>query len=161
LGGTIGSLGTDNEILVFSNGINTKISPIICYESVYGEFVIKRIREGATVIFVITNDGWWGDTPGHRQHFLFSVLRAIETRRSIARSANTGISAFINQRGDVFQRTEYWQPDVIRQQINTNDKLTYYVKNGDYIARVSVFVSALVLLIALVQGFLRKKKSLV
>jgi apolipoprotein N-acyltransferase len=161
LGGTIGSLGTDNEILVLTNGKGQKIAPIICYESVYGEFVIKRIMEGATVIFVITNDGWWGDTPGHRQHLLFSVLRAIETRRSIARSANTGISAFINQRGDVFQRTEYWQAAVISQQINTNDKLTYYVKNGDFIARVSVFVSALVLLIAFVQGFLRKKKSLV
>jgi len=161
LGGTIGSLGTDNEILVLTTKKGQKVAPIICYESVYGEFVIKRIREGATMIFVITNDGWWGDTPGHRQHFLFSVLRAIETRRSIARSANTGISAFINQRGDVFQRTEYWEPAVISQQINSNDKLTYYVKNGDYIARVSVFISALVLLIALVQGFLRKKKSLV
>ncbi len=97
----------------------------------------------------------------HRQHFLFSVLRAIETRRSVARSANTGISAFINQRGDVFQRIEYWEPAVINQQINTNDKLTYYVKNGDYIARVSVFISVLVLLIAFVQGFLRKRKNLV
>lgn len=161
LGGTIGSLGTDNNILVLTDIHTTKIAPIICYESVYGEFVIKRIREGASAIFVITNDGWWGDTPGHRQHFLFSVLRAIETRRSIARSANTGISAFINQRGDVFQRTGYWEPAVISQQINTNDKLTYYVRNGDYIARVSVFISVLVLLIAFVQGFLRKKKSLV
>lgn len=161
LGGTIGSLGTDNNILVLTDIHTTKIAPIICYESVYGEFVIKRIREGASAIFVITNDGWWGDTPGHRQHFLFSVLRAIETRRSIARSANTGISAFINQRGDMFQRTGYWEPAVISQQINTNDKLTYYVRNGDYIARVSVFISVLVLLIAFVQGFLRKKKSLV
>jgi apolipoprotein N-acyltransferase len=161
LGGTIGSLGTDNDILVLTNDKAQKVAPIICYESVYGEFVVKRIREGASVIFVITNDGWWGNTPGHRQHFLFSVLRAIETRRSIARSANTGISAFINQRGDVFQRTGYWEPAVISQQINANDKLTYYVRNGDYIARVSVFISALVLLIAFVQGFLRKKKSLV
>ena len=113
------------------------------------------------MILVITNDGWWGNTPGHRQHFLFSILRAIETRRSIARSANTGISAFINQRGDVFQQTAYWEPAVIKQQINANDKLTYYVKNGDYIARVSVFISVLVLLISLIQGFLKKKKSLV
>jgi len=151
----------DNDILVLTDVNSTKIASIICYESVYGEFVIKRIREGANIIFVITNDGWWGNTPGHRQHFLFSVLRAIETRRSIARSANTGISAFINQRGDVFQRTGYWEPAVISQQINANDKLTYYVKNGDYIARVSVFISVLVLLIAFVQGFLRKRKNLV
>ena len=161
LGGTVGTLGTDNEILVFTDAKKRKVVPIICYESVYGEFVVKTIRDGATMIFVITNDGWWGNTPGHRQHFLFSILRAIETRRSIARSANTGISVFINQRGDVFQQTAYWEPTVIKQQINANDKLTYYVKNGDYIARVSVFISVLVLLISLIQGFLKKKKSLV
>jgi len=161
LGGTVGTLGTDNENLTFTDNKNGKVVPIICYESVYGEFVVKTIRDGATMIFVITNDGWWGNTPGHRQHFLFSILRAIETRRSIARSANTGISAFINQRGDVFQQTAYWEPAVIKQQINANDKLTYYVKNGDYIARVSVFISVLVLLISLIQGFLKKKKSLV
>lgn len=161
LGGTVGTLGTDNNILVFNCENKRKVVPIICYESVYGEFVVKTIRDGASLIFVITNDGWWGNTPGHRQHFLFSVLRAIETRRSVARSANTGISAFINQRGDVFQRTQYWETAVIKQQINANDKLTYYVKNGDYIARISMFISVFVLLIALTQGFLRKKKSLV
>ncbi len=161
LGGTVGSLGTDNEIFVLTDQQNRKIAPVICYESVYGEFVAHAINEGAGLVFVITNDGWWGNTPGHRQHFLFSVLRAIETRRSIARSANTGISAFINQRGDVFQKTAYWKPAVISQQININDKLTYYVKNGDYIARVSVFISISLLLISIVNGILKRNKSLV
>ena len=161
LGGTVGSLGTDNKIFVFTDEKGRKVAPVICYESVYGEFVGRAVRKGAGLIFVITNDGWWGNTPGHRQHFLFSVLRAIETRRSIARSANTGISAFINQRGDVFQKTEYWKPAVISQQINQNDKLTYYVKNGDYIARVSVFISVSLLLISFVNGILKKNKSVV
>jgi len=158
LGGTTGTLGTEKNPVIFTDFDNIKTSPIICYESVYGEFTAKTIRKGAGLIFVVTNDGWWGNTPGHKQHFLFSVLRAIETRRSVARSANTGISAFINQRGDVFQKTEYWVPAVIRQEINVNSKLTYYVKNGDYIARISAFVSALVLIISFVQGFLKKKK---
>ena len=159
LGGTTGSLKTEDTPVIFTDLENIQISPIICYESVYGEFTAKTIRKGAGLIFVVTNDGWWGNTPGHKQHFSFSVLRAIETRRSIARSANTGISAFINQRGDVFQKTEYWIPAVIRQEINVNNKLTYYVKNGDYIARISAFISALVLIISFVQGFLRKKKT--
>ena len=159
LGGTTGSLKTEEVPVVFTDHQNVKTSAIICYESVYGEFTAKTIRKGAGLIFVITNDGWWGNTPGHKQHFLFSVLRAIETRRSVARSANTGISAFINQRGDVFQKTAYWVPAVIRQQININNKLTYYVKNGDYIARISAFISALVLIISFVQGFLRKKRT--
>jgi len=158
LGGTTGTLGTEKNPVIFTDSENIKTSPIICYESVYGEFTAKTIRKGAGLIFVVTNDGWWGNTPGHKQHFSFSVLRAIETRRSVARSANTGISAFINQRGDVFQKTEYWVPAVIRQEINVNNKLTYYVKNGDYIARISAFVSALVLIISFVQGFLKKKR---
>lgn len=159
LGGITGSLKTEDVPVIFTDHQNVKTSAIICYESVYGEFTAKTIRKGAGLIFVITNDGWWGNTPGHRQHFLFSVLRAIETRRSVARSANTGISAFINQRGDVFQKTAWWVPAVIRQNININNKLTYYVKNGDYIARISAFISALVLIISFVQGFLRRKKA--
>ena len=157
LGGTIGSLGIDKERAIFIRKSDSlKIAPVICYESVFGSYVTQYIRKGANLIFVITNDGWWGNTPGHRQHFTFSQLRAIETRRSIARSANTGTSAFINQRGDVFQATNYWEPAVIRQQINANDKLTFYVRYGDYIARLSAFVAVFLLLIA-VSFKLRKK----
>lgn len=159
LGGMVGTLSRDDGTVVFEDQERQKVSPIICYESVYGEFVTETILKGAQLIFVITNDGWWGNTPGHRQHFLFSVLRSIETRRSLARSANTGISAFINQRGDVFQKTQYWEPAVIVQNLNMNNELTYYVKNGDYIARISVLVSALVLLLSFTQGFLRNRRS--
>lgn len=161
LGGTVGSLGTDEERTVFtrpSDGV--KIAPVICYESIFGAYVDQYIRKGANLIFVITNDGWWGNTPGHRQHFTFSQLRAIETRRSVARSANTGISAFINQRGDVFQRTKYWEPAVIRQVINANDKITFYVKYGDYIGRLSAFIAVFLLLIA-ISSKLRRKSLVV
>jgi len=159
LGGTIGTLGREDHPVSFTKNKNKiGISPIICYESVYGEFVANSVKLGAGLIFVITNDGWWGNTPGYKQHFSFSVLRAIETRRSVARSANTGISAFINQRGDVIQKTEYWKPAVIKNTLNANYKQTYYTNNGDYIARVSSFVSALLLLISFTQGFLHSKK---
>jgi apolipoprotein N-acyltransferase len=157
LGGTVGSLGSDAERTVFtrpSDGLT--IAPVICYESVYGEYITEYIHKGANLIFVITNDGWWGDTPGHRQHLTFSKLRAIETRRSVARSANTGISCFIDQRGDISQATAYWEPAVIRQEINANDGITFYVRYGDYIARVSGFVTAFLLLFA-VAGSLMKK----
>ena len=161
LGGTTGTLGRESEPVSFiSPGKKIGVSPIICYESVYGEFVANSVKLGAGLIFVITNDGWWGDSPGYKQHFLFSVLRAVETRRSLARSANTGISAFINQRGDVIQQTPYWEPAVIKETLNANYKLTYYVKNGDYLGRISAFVSALLILISFTQGYLRKKKSL-
>ncbi len=159
LGGTIGSLGIDTEPKVY-NSLNdsTKIAAIICYESVYGEFVTEFVKNGANIIFVITNDGWWGNTPGHKQHLSFSVLRAIETRRSIARSANTGISAFINQRGDVLEETKYWVSDVIKRKLNLNSNKTVYVNYGDYIGRICSLLSILFLLITISMGLVKRKQ---
>ena len=159
LGGTVGSLGRDKIRKVFqSNSVD--ISPTICYESIFGEFFSEFVRNGAQVMCIITNDGWWGDTPGYKQHFSYAPLRAIETRRGIARSANTGISAFIDQRGDVHQATKYWEPVAIKGMLNANDKLTFYVKHGDYIARISVFCSALLILLTVVMVFINRKKIL-
>ena len=157
LGGTVGSLGINPDQTPFIINDNLKIAPVICYESVYGEFLNRFIQNGANVIFVITNDGWWGNTAGHRQHMLFSVVRAIETRRSVARSANTGISCFINQRGDISQRTAYWIPAVIRGTINANDEVTFYVKYGDYIGRIFLLVAGLFLLLT-ISTSMRKRK---
>jgi apolipoprotein N-acyltransferase len=137
LGGMTGSLGRDTIQHVFENHYSgMKIAPSICYESVYGEYMGEFVKKGAQLIFIITNDGWWRDTPGHRQHCSYARLRAIESRRSIARSANTGISCFVNQRGDMFQATKYWEPAAIKQTINANTELTFYTLHGDYIARI-------------------------
>ncbi|MBK9291575.1 MAG: apolipoprotein N-acyltransferase [Bacteroidetes bacterium] len=156
LGGTVGTLKTDNYRKVFSHPQGRiKPAPVICYESVYGEFVAGYMRNGANVIFIITNDGWWGHTPGHRQHLLFAPLRAIETRRSIARSANTGISAFVDQRGDLYQKTPYWEEAVIRQKINLNQKITFYVRYGDFISRISAFLAVVFLVYATLRAYLK------
>jgi len=153
LGGTSGSYGTQPERVAFSNDKNNgKVAPVVCYESIYGEFVTDYIKKGANVIFVITNDGWWGNTPGYKQHLSFSKLRAIETRRSIVRSANTGISCFINQRGDILQPTKYWVKDAIKGTVNLNDKRTFYVENGDFIGRIASFVALLLLLMLVVKS---------
>jgi apolipoprotein N-acyltransferase len=160
LGGTTGSLGVNPDQTPFEIKGGLKVAPCICYESVYGEFMNRFIQNGANVIFVITNDGWWGNTAGHRQHLLFSVIRAIETRRSIARSANTGISCFINQRGDISQRTAYWVPAAIRQKINANNKITFYVKHGDYIGRIFLLVAALSVLFTISISLRKRKRSI-
>ena len=100
LGGTVGTIGTSKERTVFvRERDHLKVAAVICFESIFGEFCTKFVRNGAQLFFIITNDGWWKDTPGHKQHMAYARLRTIECRRSIARSANTGISAFINQRG--------------------------------------------------------------
>ncbi|MBN2175818.1 MAG: apolipoprotein N-acyltransferase [Bacteroidales bacterium] len=160
LGGTVGSLGIDRDQYPFITTDSIYIAPLICYESVYGEFTGQFIKKGADVIFVITNDGWWGNTPGHKQHLYFSPLRAVETRRSIARSANTGISCFVDQRGEIHQATNYWEPDVIKQDINLNSKITFYSQMGDYIGRISAFLSVIFILLTIVFG-IRKKKNLI
>lgn len=177
LGGTSGSLATQEERSVFKappaprrGDFGTPsgsppsgelegalVAPVICYESVFGEFVTEYVSRGAHALFIITNDGWWGNTPGYKQHLEYGALRAIETRRSIARSANTGISCFVNQRGDILQATEWWEPAVIKGSININSAETFYVRNGDIIWRVSFYVSIIVLLFALVLRFLPKK----
>jgi len=148
LGGIFRSHGTMEERVVFqAPDDDIRIAPVICYESVFGEFVGDFVREGADYIFVITNDGWWDNTPGHRQHNALSSLRAIETRRSIARSANTGISCFINQRGDVTQQLGWWDRGALRESINANDKLTFYVQYGDVIGRFGFYAGIVLLLL--------------
>jgi apolipoprotein N-acyltransferase len=160
LGGTTGSLGTDDIRKVFVRpGDSLKVAAAICYESIYGEFFSRFTRNGAELMFITTNDGWWGDTPGHRQHFIYACLRAIESRRSIARAANTGISAFINQRGDILEESSYWESTVLKHSLNANDKVTFYALHGDYIARITAFVSVMLLLIAISLA-LRKRKGL-
>ena len=151
LGGTSGGYGRQKEPTVFTGNGGIQGAPAICYESIYGEFMSKFVQQGAGLIFIITNDGWWGNTPGHRQHLHYARLRAIELRRSIARSANTGISAFIDQRGQVLQPTEYWTQDVLRATLLVNEELTFYARFGDYLGRTAAWLSILVFLSALVK----------
>ena len=157
LGGTVGSLGSDKVQKPLIINDTLKIATIICYESVFGDYCTKFVKKGAQAFFLITNDGWWGNTPGHKQHLTFTSLRAIETRRSIARSANTGISCFVNQRGDIHQATLYWEPDVIKQELNLNDEITFYAQFGDYFGRISAFLSVIFILLSIVFGIKRRK----
>lgn len=144
LGGTAGSLGSNVEPNVFT-GDSIVAAPVICYESVYGDYIGEYVRKGANLICIMTNDGWWKDTPGYRQHCQYARLRAIEHRRSIARSANTGISCFINQKGEIQQATSWWQDDCIRANLNLNNNLTFYSHYGDLWGISSAFLSLFLL----------------
>ena len=159
IGGTSGSRGVQKEREVFSSYDSTfQVAPVICYESVFGEYVTKYIHKGANVIFIITNDGWLLN-PGYKQHMHFSRLRAIETRRSIARSANTGISCFINQKGQILKSTEWWKKDAIEDTIYANNEKTFYVKHGDLIGRVSGFMAVFGLLYLAAKMLMKSTKN--
>jgi apolipoprotein N-acyltransferase len=139
LGGTVAMKTTQEERLVFEANDHVKVAPIICYESVYGEFVTGYVNNGATLLGIITNDAWWDDTQGHKQHFSYAKLRAVETRRSVARSANTGISGFINPLGEVMSKSVYNTRIGLKAEVPLMTKKTFYVQYGDYIARISYF----------------------
>ncbi len=157
LGGTTGSLGAQEDRSNFIDHENDlSVVPAICYESVFGEHIAAHVRNGGNMIAIITNDGWWGTSPGYRQHLSFASIRAIETRRSIARSANTGISCFVDQRGELSQPTEWWVPAVIRGTVHLNDEITFFVKHGDGVGRVSVLFGVLLLFLALVRWIRRR-----
>lgn len=155
LGGTSGGLGTDSVKHLFRAG-DVIVGAAICYESIYGDYFADYVRRGARLMTVITNDGWWGNTPIHRQHFSYSRLRAIETRRSIARSANTGISGFINPRGDVVQSLGWDRRGTLSASVPLNDSLTFYTRYGDYLCRIAGFMLALGILYYVVYRVRRK-----
>ena len=147
MGGTTGSLGTQEERTVFNDELlGVKLAPAVCYESIYSDFMADYVRAGADLICVITNDGWWDDTPGHRQHLSYAKLRAIETRKQVVRSANTGISCFIDEFGNISQPLPYWEFGVINQDVQINSSRTLFVRFGDIISYASVFLTALLLL---------------
>jgi apolipoprotein N-acyltransferase len=147
-GGTSGTLGIEKEPKTLQTSELT-FAPLICYESIYGDFCAEQCQKGAQVICVITNDGWWGNTPGYKQHMSFSRLRAIENRRSVARSANTGISCFIDQKGDVIQHTEWWKECAIQATLNKNSDVTVYSKTGDLVGKIFLAIGVSFILITL------------
>jgi apolipoprotein N-acyltransferase len=156
LGGTFGSLGRQDERSVFFDKTNAiKVAPVICYESIFSEYVTDYIKQGANFITIITNDGWWGDTPGYKQHLAYAKLRAIETRKPIVRSANTGISCFIDPLGNISLQTEYWKEAAIFCKIKPNSYQTMYVQFGDLFSFASLIITILLCIYII---FLRFKK---
>ena len=146
LGGITGQLGWGEEHKLFNND-GVVIGPSICYEGLYGGYFSGFARNGAEVMALISNDGWWGNTTGHKRLFDFCRLRAIETRRAIARSANTGISGFISPTGkSIGERLEWDEQGVLTAEVELRSEKTIYTIYGDWIARISTFVAVLTIL---------------
>ena len=157
LGGVMGRCVGQDEISLLNvkgDGTNIPVGCAVCYESVYGEYYTDYIRKGAKAMAIITNDAWWGNTPGYRQHLSYASLRAIETRRAIARCANTGISAIVSPSGKILKPTPWWEQASIRSYIPLREDLTFFVTHGDITGRICSFLFCL-LLLALVVRFLK------
>lgn len=162
LGGVMGRCVGQDEISLlnfrYTDSLGTHKIPLgcaVCYESIYGEYCTGYVRKGARALTIITNDAWWGDTPGYRQHLSYACLRAIETRRAIARCGNTGISAFIAPSGKILSQSPWWKRTTLSGKLQLRDEITFFTAHGDITGRVCTFLF-LLLFLALLVRFIKK-----
>ena len=109
-----------------------KIGVLICYESIFPSLSRKLVQNGAQMLAVITNDGWFGRSLGPVEHFHYSRMRAIETGRYLIRSAKTGISAVIDDNGRILKELPQFTRGVIVEEIPLMEKKTLYTIVGDW-----------------------------
>ncbi len=126
---------------------NVNVAPSICYESIYGGFMSQYFKTDGHVLAIITNDGWWRNTPGHKQHFAYAKLRAIENRRYVVRSANTGISGFIDPSGQTLNSLGYNQQGSVAHTVRLLDFKTFYTKFPDLIYWFGLLLTPILLII--------------
>ena len=151
-------VGQDGVSLLHFGQERVPLGCAVCYESVYGEYCTEYVKQGAQAMTIITNDAWWGNTPGYRQHLSYARLRAIELRRDLARCGNTGISAFIDQRGEILSQSQWWNRQTLSGQINLNSEQTAFVRHGDIIGRVCTLAFLLLAAVLLLRLFVPAKK---
>ncbi len=140
----LNTYGQQEEVVVLATFDEVPIGVMICYDSQFGDLVRKSTLQGAQLLTIVTNDGWWGKSSGYIQHAYFTSLRAIENRRDIARSANTGRSLFADAYGNLYQDTEYSKKAVIDRTLNLYSGETFYVQHGDYLGRIALWMTLVI-----------------
>ncbi|MCX8480044.1 MAG: apolipoprotein N-acyltransferase [Chitinophagales bacterium] len=154
MGGSVQNIATQEERTVIWKD-NIGVAPAICYESVFGSYLTPFVRNGANLIAIMTNDGWWGNTEGHRQHLHYASLRAIECHRSIARSANTGISATILPTGEITEQLGWWKEGAIESELPIFKDETLFVKYGNVFEWEFVALAAILLLVLISEQIIK------
>ena len=145
---TYGAMESGKEATVFTLP-DAKFSVLICYESVYPQLTRAFRLRGAQFLVNITNDAWFGRSFAPYQHAAFLVMRAIENRMAVARSANTGISGFVDPMGRWHQRTNLFTEAIISDRIPLTRTLSFYTRYGDLIVYISYAAMALIVMKAL------------
>ncbi len=156
----VSNWGRGEDSTVFSDvRHDAKFLAMVCYESIYPEFVGSYVKRGAEFLIFITNDSWWGNTSGARQHNRYAVLRAVENRRWVARCANGGISCFIDPEGTMYDATAMYTEAAIHHRIDLRTDLTFYARYGDWLGRLCAAVSGLWILAAVVRFSLGRRPA--
>lgn len=156
----IGMWGIGKDSIMFSlpstGSERINFSGIICYESVYPNYVRQFVKKGAQFLIIISNDSWWGNTSGAYQHASYASFRAIENRRWIIRSTNGGISTFVDPLGRLHNETRLYSAANLKGEIQPRNEQTFYTKHGDLFALVCLFCSGLFIILS-ISTPLRKK----
>ena len=123
-----------------------KVSTIICYESIFPDLVRQFPKRGAELIVLITNDGWFGESSAPFQHLRMGVVRAVENRRYMVRTANTGISAIIDPYGRIEAKTPIGARTIVDGTVHFRSDQTFYTQYGDVFAYANVLIVIVMLL---------------
>jgi len=127
-----------------------KIGNLICYEIAFPGLVRKFIDKGANLIVTVTNDAWFGRTSAPYQHFSMAVFRAIENRVPVARSANTGISGFIDSRGRIIQKSDIFVKASLTKKIYVGNEKSFYAGHGDVFAYACLIITSIMFMAGIV-----------
>ncbi|MDE3057116.1 MAG: apolipoprotein N-acyltransferase [Bacteroidota bacterium] len=156
----ISNWGIGKDSTVFEDHLhNSKFLAMVCYESIFPEFVSTFVKRGAQFLVFITNDSWWGNTSGARQHAQIAVLRAVENRRWVVRCANGGISCFIDPMGRMYDNTAMYTQASIVHRIEPRTEQTFYTRHGDWFARVCAVLALVAFVTAVAEGLWFKVKG--
>lgn len=136
-----------------------KLAMLICYESVFPTYVQKSVARGADVIAIVTNDGWYGNSSGPYQHERYAILRAVENRRWVIRSANTGVSAVIDAKGNIREEVPFDASGSIIATVSLENERTLYGRIGDIVPRGMMWADGALVVFFIVTGFFRKKEQ--
>jgi apolipoprotein N-acyltransferase len=135
-----------------------RIAPLICYEDLMPELSRAFVRENkANLLVNLTNDAWYGKTVAPWQHARLAQWRAIETRRSLLRVTNTGVTSVINAKGEIVETLPIFTPAVLKTQVEILEGETFYVRFGDAFA---LGITLIVVAIILVQIIRRAENRL-
>lgn len=135
-----------------------KAAGVICFESIYPDFVAEFVKRGANILVVVTNDSWYGYSSGPFQHKEFSALRAIENRRSIIRAANGGISCIIDPLGRTISQTKLFTKNILVGYAELRNEITFFTKYPLIFPYLSSFISIVVLIFYPVKRLLKVGK---
>jgi len=138
---SIQGYGRGQQTNPFSIG-QTHTPALICYDSVFPGWVRQTMQSDSGFLTIITNDGWWGNTSGHAQHFAYARLRAIEFGRWIVRSANNGISGIIAPDGSIMEKSLYDHETVFKYEVPVLSRTTFYKQYGDWLAFIFLAFTA-------------------